>query len=179
MSGAGSTTIRTIPGVDGSFMKRLSTSAGVAPLWSKPRTLSICPRFLTTGQSPFISIYIICRRRETPRSPRQSCRLSPKSRARRGLAPVPRSKGHSKYGVVDIVGSRSDGVRGGGAHSPASITAAPGPGTRPEHLPIVVDCRRCDRFDSNSRLTGAVLIFIYAVIQSGGDGHAPSAMAKL
>ena len=53
--------------------------------------------------------------------------------------------------MVDLVGSRSDGARGGGADSPASIKAAPGPGTGSEHLPIVVNCRRREC----SRLTGA------------------------
>jgi len=63
-------------------------------------------------------------------------------------------------GVVDPVGSRSGSVRGGGAESPTSIEAAPGPGTGSEHLPTVVDCRRRERSEFNSRLTAAFRIYI-------------------
>jgi hypothetical protein len=115
------------------FIKPSSPNGAAIRASSVPRTPSIFPRFLMTGQIRFISIFIICQRPATPRSPRLCCQPSIGLSALKTLLPggINQWSGGFCWGwwhfwlsahIAVCVGRSNAGLR-----------------VRPDHLSIVVD----------------------------------------
>ena len=127
--------------------------------------------------SPSISICTICRRPEMRRSPKRCCRLSPRSRARRGLAPC-RDRREIADGMVDPVGSRTSvfavGALTAGLHRSRRRQAREPARRISTHSGRLPPSRLfpLDRGRQNLHLGRSVHF------RWGGDGNAPSAMAE-